>query len=106
MTAHTRLVAICVLNTSISGPSEPWDRGMISDRAGELGYRCPRVIDLAYTTVEALLCACSELGAVAVVVPSLDHLPVGALEGLDDAGLTVATVYPPIARHVTGKPEH
>ncbi|MEV0543774.1 hypothetical protein [Nocardia salmonicida] len=78
---------------------------MISDRATELGYKSPRVIDLAYTTMDALFCTCSELGAVAVVVPSLDHLPVGALETLDEAALTIVTVYPAIARHVDRKAE-
>ncbi|MFD4461076.1 hypothetical protein [Nocardia sp. NPDC058480] len=104
MTKQHLPVALCVLNTLISGASEPWDRGLISDHATKLGYKVPRVIDLARVALESLIAECAEHGAVAVVLPSLDHLSISALKTLQAAELDVATVYPEIARHDTVKP--
>ncbi|MFD3463789.1 hypothetical protein ACFWVM_29085 [Nocardia fluminea] len=90
-------IAICVLDTALSQWSEPWDRALISDRATELGYKVPRVIDLAHANVETLVGECTSAEARAVVVPSLDHLPPAAAEALAAVNVKVVTVYPEIA---------
>lgn len=94
-----RSIAICALDTSMSGWSEPWDRALISDHATKLGYKVPRVIDVAHIGVEELLAECRAAGAEAVVLPSLDHLPAAAQQELETVGLVIVTVYPEIDQH-------
>lgn len=96
MTKPPRPVAICVLNSEMSGWSEPWDRGLIADRATNLGYLVPRVIDLAHDSLEVLIVEISSVAARAIIVPSLDHLTAAAVDSLRNAGLKIETAYPEV----------